>query len=80
LVYHLIIAVVGIVLLFCGWLWLQGWATREECEGLADEAACVVGPGCGACARAGDAKARPVNRRPSDSLFPGERPPPDEGA
>ena len=78
MVYHLILAVLGIALLFCGWVWVQRRAAREECEGLADEAACAVGPGCHGCARAADANDRQENLRPRDSLFPSERARPEQ--
>ncbi len=78
MVYHLIVAVLGIALLFYGWVWVQKRAVREECKGLADEAACAVGPGCHGCPRAADANGRRENRRPHDSLFPGERARPEQ--
>jgi hypothetical protein len=78
LVYHLILAVLGIALLFCGWVWVQSRAAREECEGLADEVACTVGPGCRGCPRAADANDRQENLRPRDGLFPGERARPEQ--
>ncbi len=78
MVYHLIVAVLGIALLFCGWVWVQAQETREECEGLADKAACAVGPGCYQCARAVDTDDRQENLRPRDTLFPGERARPEQ--
>jgi len=65
MVYHLIVAVLGIALLFCGWVWVQRRAAREKCEGLIDEAACVLCPGCHGCRRAVGAMDREKNRRPS---------------
>jgi hypothetical protein len=55
LIYHWIIAVIGIALLFCGWVWAQRRVNRKECAGLADEAACAGGSGCHGCARAAKA-------------------------
>ncbi len=78
LVYNIIVAVLVIALLLCGWVWVQRRADREECEGLADEAACAVGPGCHGCPRASDADDRRENLRPRDSLFPGERAQPEQ--
>lgn len=78
MVYHLIVAVLGIALLFYGWVWVQKRAVRGECGGLADEAACAVGPGCHGCPRAADANGRRENRRSHDSLFPGERARPEQ--
>jgi hypothetical protein len=64
---------------FCGWVWVQRrGAAHEDCEGLADEAACAVGPGCHGCARAADANDRQENLRPRDGLFPGERARPEQ--
>jgi hypothetical protein len=73
LLYHLIVAVIGIALLFCGWVWVQTRAVREECEGLTNEAACAVGPRCHGCPRAAVAKDPQEWRRLRVSLFPGER-------
>jgi hypothetical protein len=78
LVYNIIVALLGSALLFCGWVWVQSRAAREKCEGLADEAACVFGPGCHGCARAADTDDRQKNLRPRDSLFPGERARPEQ--
>ncbi len=54
--FHWIIAVIGIALLLCGWVWVQRRAAREGCKGLADEAVCVLGANCHGCVRAADAK------------------------
>lgn len=53
--FHWIIAVIGIALLLCGWVWVQRRAAREGCKGRADEAVCVLGASCHGCVRAADA-------------------------
>lgn len=55
MIFHWIIAVIVIALLFYGWVWVQRQANREQCQGPADEAACAVGLGCGGCSRAAKA-------------------------
>ena len=64
MVYHLIVAVLGIALLFFGWAWIQRRAAREKCEDLVDEAACVLGQGCRGCGRSANAMDREKNRGP----------------
>jgi len=56
LVYHLIVGVIGIALLLCGWVWVQERANRGGGEGATDEALCAMGGDCPGCTRAVNAK------------------------
>ena len=77
MIFHWTIAVIGIALLLCGWVWVQRRAAREGCEGLTNRAVCVIGTNCHGCARAADAKIdnangndATVNFEPSDRERP----------
>ena len=73
MVYHLVVAFFGIALLLCGWVWVQRWAAREECKGLADEAVCVTGADCHGCIRAANAKIHSKSGDPTADFEPNDR-------